>query len=286
METAAWSDYLRVINSVRSGKPSNHQIRTQDQIEKAAVDAVDQGLDAIKTMGATGIPIKNMAILEIGPGQNFGPALLLAEQASRAIVADLYLAGWQPDYHPQVYQSMQQKLGRPSRRLDAVVAQNGYDGIIETLTEPAHDLKSIADETIDLIYSGAVLEHVHSLDKTADELFRVTRRGGYGVHQVDFRYHRTFDRPLEYLLLSSEEFEKLHWRTFGEIGCQTRAREAEDMFKKAGFDIIHIDNNMIASDNYMSDFMPRLRSSQVSAYREWPPSELSIISACFFLRKP
>ena len=49
----------------------------------------------------------------------------------------------------------------------------------------------IEDESVDLIYSQAVLEHVDELENTYTAMGRWLKRGGYLSHQIDFKCHRT-----------------------------------------------------------------------------------------------
>ena len=167
-----------------------------------------------------------------------------------------------------------------------MVAAASYEGIIETVSEPAFRLTSIQSDAIDLVYSNAVLEHVHPLEEAIGEFYRVTSPGGFGAHQIDFRYHRNFDLPLEHLLFTEEEYAKILAATHCETGCQTRVKDAAEMFRKAGFDVVKIDVNMTASKACIRDFLPRLRRSTVSTYRNWAADELAKLGARIFVRKP
>ena len=51
----------------------------------------------------------------------------------------------------------------------------------------------IRDETVDMIYSQAVLEHVNDLEHTYQSLFQWLKKGGYMSHQIDFKSHRLTD---------------------------------------------------------------------------------------------
>lgn len=266
--------------------PVNLQTRSSEQIRQAADYSARTGKVALDMTNQNRIPLAEKTVLEIGPGWDFGSAMIMGENAKKLIVADKYLASWDNDFHPQVYRAIQTILGKPSKLLDAVVASGGYNGHIETLEEPAYALGSISSNSVDYIYSNAVLEHVHPLDKAAVELFRVTAPGGYGAHQVDFRYHRNFDYPLEYLLLTRAEFSKLLELTHCEVGCQTRVKEAAEYFAAAGFEIITVEVNCTASPDYMQTFLPRLRASPLSPYRDWPADELAKLGARLIVRKP
>jgi len=54
---------------------------------------------------------------------------------------------------------------------------------------PWHDPKVIKNESIDMIYSQAVLEHVDSLFHTYKALYQWLKIGGFMSHVIDFRCH-------------------------------------------------------------------------------------------------
>lgn len=281
-----FDDYAAIMSAPTSAMaPVNLQDRTESEIENAADYALRVGLVAQRIAAENDIPLEG-AILEIGPGWDFGASMLLGERARRMIVADRFLAPWQTGFHPKVYRRLREKLARPSRLIDAVIERERYEGALETLAEPSNALTSLGDGEIDFVYSNAVLEHVHPLEEAVRELFRVTRSGGWGVHQIDLRYHRSYDCPLEHLLMTREEFDRLLARTHCEVGCQTRLKEAATLFETAGFRVERLDPNMTATDDYLQDFMPRLRAESHSPYRDWATEDLAAISGRVFVRKP
>lgn len=56
---------------------------------------------------------------------------------------------------------------------------------------PWHDPNVIKEESIDMIYSQAVMEHVNDLAYTYQTLYRWLKPGGFMSHQIDFRSHET-----------------------------------------------------------------------------------------------
>jgi len=58
---------------------------------------------------------------------------------------------------------------------------------------PWFEPQVIKDETVDMVYSQAVLEHVDDLEFTYGSLFRWIKKGGYMSHQIDFKSHRITD---------------------------------------------------------------------------------------------
>jgi ubiquinone/menaquinone biosynthesis C-methylase UbiE len=57
--------------------------------------------------------------------------------------------------------------------------------------EAADNLKHIEGESVDVVMSNAVLEHIpeNRLSAIVDECYRVLRPGGYMLHQIDLRDH-------------------------------------------------------------------------------------------------
>ncbi|MGE0470220.1 MAG: methyltransferase domain-containing protein [Nitrospira sp.] len=56
---------------------------------------------------------------------------------------------------------------------------------------PMGRTSEIPSNSVDLIVSQAVMEHVEQLEETYVECFRILKPGGYMSHQIDFRCHDT-----------------------------------------------------------------------------------------------
>lgn len=56
---------------------------------------------------------------------------------------------------------------------------------------PWYDSKVIKEESIDMIYSQAVMEHVDDLAYTYEILYRWLKPGGFMSHEIDFKSHGT-----------------------------------------------------------------------------------------------
>jgi hypothetical protein len=56
---------------------------------------------------------------------------------------------------------------------------------------PWHDASVIERESVDIVYSQAVLEHVDDLRGAYSAMYSWLRPGGYMSHQIDFRCHGT-----------------------------------------------------------------------------------------------
>ncbi len=258
---------------------------TNQSIIAAATHAValaGYALDHIKGLGAH---VDGASFLELGPGNNFGTSLIIAGLGARCAVADRFLHSWDPSYHPAFYEELRRLWGAPCAPLDAVLDRGGYEGVLAMHLEWAEELDSVPNESVDIVYSNAVLEHVMDLPQACREVFRVTRPGGVNSHQVDFRFHGNFDRPLDHLIGDESAAAAFIASTNGEKGTRWRPVEARQFLRGAGFEILDEEHNGFATDEYLADVAPRLRASG-SRYGRWPVDELRLTGVRFMLRRP
>jgi SAM-dependent methyltransferase len=243
--------------------------------------------NAMHSIGAT---LKGKTLLEVGPGINYGCAIVLAAHGAKPWVLDRFLAPWEQPYHQLFYSLLCQKLQLTEpeadvRPLVALLAAKGYpNDVIECVAAPLESAPLPSDH-FDFVISNAVVEHLSDLDEAFAQLYRVTRPGGIGLHQVDFRDHRDFDRPLEYLLFKEEEFSAMFRHCHYECGNRHRREEVTERFQDAGFEIVRVDGSCFTKEAYLAQFLPRLRRCN-SRYRDWPEGNLRTLSGFFVIRKP
>ena len=81
-------------------------------------------------------------------------------------------------------------------RLDAIrsslMNNHGNDSMVQ-FKVPWHDASVLQDESVDMIYSQAVLEHVDDLRDTYKFMKKWLKPDGYMAHQIDFKCHGTAD---------------------------------------------------------------------------------------------
>ncbi len=96
-------------------------------------------------------------------------------------------------------------------------------------------LRSIRDESVDFIWSQAVLEHIPKRDflETMRELRRVLRKGGCCSHTVDLTDH--FNGQLNNLRFSESRWESPFFAASGFYTNRIRFGEMMAMFESAGF---------------------------------------------------
>jgi SAM-dependent methyltransferase len=234
--------------------------------------------------------VRGKVILEIGPGINFGPILFLACYGAIPVVADRFLAPWDAEYHPEFYRHLRDELRRQDpkldlRPIDALLDSGAYCPEILSRVESGTESMNLDSNSVDIVISNAVLEHLENHALAFSQLYRITKPGGWGIHQVDFRYHRSFDRPLEHLLLSPSDFERAAG-AFRDYGTYLRPFDMVDLFSAAGFEVRDLRPNLFASPEYLQDILPRLRKARKSRYRTTSKKKLRILGGFFVVRKP
>jgi hypothetical protein len=213
-------------------------------------------------------------IFELGPGHNFGSALaLLCWGASRVAVADRFLVSFDTEYHLPLYQRLEELLTRSG---NAVL----LDPLREVINCAKHEVRGLSayatslellpeviETTFDVTTSTAVFEHLFNPRAAISSLHRLMTSGSIGLHQVDFRDHRDFSRPLEFLLDDERSFALIFEKELGQLGSRIRPFQMKAMFREAGFQV-ELNTNLSAEKEYLNDFIPRLRSSIASPFCE------------------
>jgi hypothetical protein len=99
---------------------------------------------------------------------------------------------------------------------------------------------------------------------------------------MDFRDHRDFSRPLEYLLSSEKEFAREFEESLGQYGNRYRPHEMQEFLEKAGFEVREFrDSDVYTEEEYLTEFMRRLRKTRKSRYRNCPAENLRVLSGRF-----
>jgi hypothetical protein len=282
------------VNSTLSALPVNYSpvIVGEQEIFDDAEYAfrVAESYLACISGGVEAIHGKN--VLEIGPGINLGALLILKCLGARIVcAADRFLCRFQSGYHVPLYSRIKALLpnkfpGADSFALDRCIQGESHCEEVILCKECA--LEELADELpseFDLTFSNAVFEHLYLPFQAFLALHRLMADGGCGYHQVDFRDHRHFDRPLEYLLHDEFTFNDLLHRCNAECGNRLRPHEMHAMFSAAGFRRISFVANMWAESEYLQKFVPRLRRCTVTPYAFMDVGLLQEISGRFHLEK-
>jgi hypothetical protein len=133
--------------------------------------------------------------------------------------------------------------------------------------------------------SNAVFEHLYDPKNAMEKLYKISANGALGFHQIDFRDHRDFARPLEYLLLSEQEFSRLFENCHGECGNRVRPFQFLAFCTDAGFIVESYESNIQTEALYREAIISRLRQQKWNLFSRLSSEELLSGSGALTLRK-
>jgi SAM-dependent methyltransferase len=136
-------------------------------------------------------------------------------------------------------------------------------------------LSFIENETVDIIFSHCVLEHVRDMGSLISETGRVLKNEGCMLHFVDYRDH-FFRYPYHFL-----QFSEKTWDTFLDPGYLPRYRVSDhvDGFLKAGFTV-----TVLARDTHPSAF-ERIKDRIHPSFRRYEQEDLTTTTAMLHVKK-
>lgn len=170
------------------------------------------------------IDLKDKIILEIGPGNFLATGLLyLALGAKKVYLLDRFKhIFWDKKditFHKAVFAELA-KRNYPYREAvnEAVTITTKSielnPDLIEYRLGDAAELP-FENESIDFIFSNAVMEHIHNPEDAVKEFARVTKAGGLNSHEIDLRDHFFKSTPLRLLKYSDTLWNLMAWNRPG-----------------------------------------------------------------------
>ena len=279
-------------NAFASYTPVNHRHRRASDAE--IEQEVDRALGILPRLDvyekAAGTTIQGKTVLEVGPGPEYGCTMVMECLGAECHVVDPFVPEWSEDFHPRFYRALAARLKSNPRTvttapLERLLAACDFNKAGPVRHRDAVEDLSVPSETFDFVISIAVAEHFYDIAAAFDQLARTTRRGGFGIHVIDLRDHRNFARPLEYLLQNEATFLQEFVQRHAECGNRHREFEFLQVFENAGFQVLASNPPLRVDENYLHEFLPRLRSAGHERYRDLPVDRLQPAVIDVLLRK-
>ena len=241
--------------------------------------------------------LQGARILELGPGQTLASGLLLyANGAATYTAVDLF---FMPGSNAQVYRQLRKHLAeRPLllpidvettraealRRFDEAVRLEENEaafspGKVDYRWPVDAARLPFPDASFDVVVSLAAFEHFQDPEAAIRECARVTASSGVGLHQVDFRDHRDFSRPLEFLKHTDAEWTEIQK---GSSAYTNRWRKGD--FERA-FSFSNLSLERMGGVE-RAPLDPALRSQLDPRFRDRSVEDLEVLGAFFVVRKP
>lgn len=211
-------------------------------------------------------------VLEIGPGDTLFSALIAYAYGS----AQCYLLDVdrfaRPDLAP--YRAMSAELSKRGLPAPDIAGAESLDSLLAIcnshyLVDGVHSLKQLPDQSVDFIYSQAVLEHIRlcNFQGMMNETRRVLRPGGICSHRIDLTDH--LGGALNNLRFSAGLWESEFMYRYGTYTNRIRYTEMLKCFEKAGFEI-----EVCGIDRWQT--LPTPRKKFAAEFRSLPESDLLI----------
>ena len=138
------------------------------------------------------IDISNKTIMDIGCGDNCLHAFeFLSSGAKEVILCEI----WAKNYLTE--EKIRARLAHKGIECFARFSKH-----LKVIDDSIENIKSIPDNSVDIIISNSLLEHVYDLDRAFSEMHRVLNKNGYMFHAIDLRDHFFFSYPLNFLRYS------------------------------------------------------------------------------------
>jgi len=224
--------------------------------------------------------IQNKTLLELGPGDSIASAIIAKSLGAKIILVD---TGYFADINIEIYHSLVSKLldeGLSPPSLENVTSLSDLLSLCdaEYFTKGLSSLREIETESIDFIYSNAVLEHIrkHEFLDTMRECERILKPTGDSSHQIDLRDH--LGGNLNNLRFSEKIWETNFFATSGFYTNRIQYSKMIDLFKNANFSV---DVTNIAR----WDELPTSKKKMALEYRNQPEQELNVSSFSVVLSK-
>ena len=215
--------------------------------------------------------LRGKTVLELGPGDSIATAIIAAAHGACAILVD---AGTfvRSDITPYLELSqILTKQGLSSidlsdcQTVDDILARCGA----RYMPDGLKSLAQIESESVDLIFSQAVLEHVRKKEflETMQECRRILKSNGICSYQVDLRDH--LDSALNNLRFSEQVWESEFITKSGFYTNRIRYSQMLDLFDKAGFKV-----EVVGLQQW--DALPTPQRKLAKEFRGLPVKELCV----------
>src|SRR3990172_2063726 len=183
--------------------------------------------------------LRGKTVLELWPGDSIASAIIAAAHGAQAILIDTGRFV-RADIVP--YLELERALVKRGLRPPDLSLCRSIDDILKHcsaryMTRGLVSLRQIEAESVDLIFSQAVLEHVRRRDflETMRECRRVLRSSGICSHQIDLRDH--LRGALNNLRFTERIWESEFFATSGFYTNRISYTEMQNFFKQAGFEV-------------------------------------------------
>ena len=177
--------------------------------------------------------------IELGPGDSILSALLAYSYGAKLTLVDV---GHFVKEDINFYKNICIKLSNLNYKMPDISNCNNIYDILEKveskyLTNGVESMKTIKSQSVDLIFSQAVLEHVRKRDfnNLAKEIKRVLKVDGISSHAIDLKDHLNYS--LNNLRFSDKLWESEFFAASGFYTNRLSISDITEVYKENGFKV-------------------------------------------------
>ncbi|MEM6780345.1 MAG: class I SAM-dependent methyltransferase [Pseudomonadota bacterium] len=189
-----------------------------------------------------GLP-DDFSVLELGPGDSLASMLIARAYGAKTVwlIDAGHFAHDDVDFYKRMAHALHMKNKNVPLLDDCTTIEDALKTCNATyLTNGLSDLQSIPDDSVDFIWSQAVLEHVarDEFNATQAELKRILKPGGATSHVIDFQDHLA--HALNNLRFPEKVWESAAFKKSGFYTNRILASETLDRFRQSGFSDVDV----------------------------------------------
>ena len=231
--------------------------------------------------------LRGKRILEYGPGDVPGVAILMiAHGAEQVVCVDRFQLVRMSEKNVRIVKKMLDRLPQPLRnRAEACFKQvahpeSGFNAqYINYLVRPS-GLSGLAN-SVDLVISRAVLEHVNDLQASFQDMYAALKPGGTAIHLVDLKSHGLHrSNPLDFLSWSPWLW-SLMYSAKG-VPNRLRVNTYRQVVAQSGLQLI----SLIPTVSALPTDVCAVRPSLAKPFRTLTDEDLSCLGFWLVCRKP
>ena len=189
--------------------------------------------------------LKGKTVLELGPGDSIGTALVASSYGAKTILIDV---GSYAVEDVSVYQLLANELRSKGVNVPNIDAAQSLDEVLnicnaQYFTNGLESFYSLQDNSVDMIVSQAVLEHIRKDEFLVimQECQRIMNENGVSVHTIDLKDH--LSKALNNLRFHHNFWESEFISSSGFYTNRIRYSKMLEIFEHAGFSISIVSKN-------------------------------------------
>ncbi len=199
--------------------------------------------------------------------------LYVLNGAKRVILLDKYKQVYKNLLDLKLYNALLEKY---PGKYDKISFNSIDNKIIYLNKTPIEYCAKIPKNSIDFLYSNAVLEHVSNLDLAIGNISRLLKHNAYSFHHIDLKdhYHTPDKCYLDFL-----KYTNVFWKMIGDTN-RTRFSEYLKLFKKHNFKILETNLHVLKT----TSILVKIKKHFNRKFRNLEDNDLSVLDFNIIVR--